>query len=124
MSQREDKSDGHKFVRNSKLRQSVRIKNRSKQLPPSALIYMKHLEKNQIKEPAQVTTSTEKINRHEKFTSDSQSIDIIDFDDISNEDAPLISGRMNSKRLSKKGIAKKSSGKKHKSLSRFLSFFR
>lgn len=109
---------GYKFVRNSKLRQSVRIANRiNRQLPPSALIYMKNLEKTTCKEPVTSTEinrpSTEELSSHD-------SIGHLESEDFS-DDSPLLR-RMNSKRSSQNKITKKS--KKHNKLTRLFNFFR
>lgn len=115
---------GYKFVRNSKLRQSVRIANRiNRQLPPSALIYMKNLEKTNCQEPVMTTTVTStitEINRPTEKLSRHDSIGHLETEDFS-DDSPLLR-RMNSKRSSQNKITKNS--KKRNKLTRLFNFFR
>lgn len=84
---KEDSSEmtqGFKFVRNSKLRQSVRIKNRL-QLPPSALIYIKNLEKNVVSDP--VHSEMNKLKKSSRSHSmDNNSV----CEELISDDSPLI----------------------------------
>lgn len=117
-------SQSYQFVRNSKLRQSIRIRDRAnRKLPPSALIFMKTLEKNtkNITDPV-TTLIPAKVEKPKLKKSFSQDImEISDYEET--DEAPLIR-RMNSKRSSFKGVQKTSSVKKHKKLNRIMSFFR
>lgn len=105
---------GFKFIRNSKLRQSVRIKNRL-QLPPSALIYMKTLEKNIVKDPVHPTTPHQFLVPYTSLNK-SHSMDFSECEELISDDSPLI--RRISKRSSKNAIVRK-----HKSLSTLFNFF-
>lgn len=114
----------YQFVRNSKLRQSIRIRDRplNRKLPASALIYMKSLEKNanNIKDPikTELPAKAEKPN-----VKKSISLDIMEISDQEDSDESPLIRRKNSKRASVKGV-KKSSAKKHKRLNRLINFFR
>lgn len=112
---------GYKFIRNSKLRQSVRIKNRL-QLPPSALIYMKTLEKQAAKDPVNPATHQHLVIEPctLRKSNKSYSMDFSESDELTSDDSPLIR-RLNSKKSCK---SKNLIVKKHKSLSTLFNFFR
>lgn len=116
----------YQFVRNSKLRQSIRIRDRAnRKIPPSALIFMKTLEKNtkNITDPVTTSLMPVKVEKTKLKKSFSQNImQVSDYEDDTDE-TPLIR-RMNSKRSSVKKIQKTASVKKHKKLNRLMSFFR
>lgn len=116
-------SNYYHFVRNSKLRQSIRIRSQNRKLPPSALIYMESLKKstNSLKDPVTTLIPTKVEKPKLKKTCPKDTMEILDYFEETDE-SPLIR-RGTSKRFSIKGV-QKSSVKRSKKLNRLISFFR
>lgn len=122
----ETTSGQYQFVRNSKLRQSIRIRDRplNRKVPPAALIFMKSLEKNtkSIRDPVtSIPLVPKKVDKPSvKKTVSLDIMEMSDFDDF-DESTQLIK-RRSSKRSSIKGV-QKASVKKHQKLNRLINFF-
>ena len=113
-------SNNYQFVRNSKFRRSIRIQQKvsNKKLPPSALIFMKSLERStkNIKEPE--LTKLRPVAEEDFSQEYTNTFDC----DETDETVELLIRRKGSKRSSIKRV-QKSSSKKQK-LNRFINFFR
>lgn len=82
------------FVRNSRMRKSFRVKNPSSKIPPAALIFLKSIEQNKIRSRKNTVLNISRnitiCNKVEIQVKDCEDFDDQYFEDINDEEQPLI----------------------------------
>lgn len=82
------------FVRNSRMRKSFRVKNPSVKIPPAALIFLKSIEQNKIRSQKNtvwnISTTISICSKVEIQMKDSEDVEDQFFEDIDDDDQPLL----------------------------------
>ena len=108
------------FVRGSTFRKSFMIRNRNSKLPPSALIFMKSLEKTKVNQFDSLKAYENISLEESKPTSSNRTSNGYELK-ILEDESPLISKTSAFKR---RNSLRKSSGKKKLNINKIISFFK